>query len=197
VKKIAFFDFDGTVTSRDTLFELIKHQKGIVNFYAGMLLNAPLLIGFKIKLISNQYAKEKVLKYFFKGMDLSAFQKECDEFATGYLPAVIRPGAAAEIQKLKYSGFEVVIVSASAENWIRAWTDEMGIQLIGSRLEVVDGKITGNLMGNNCNGGEKVIRIKQLYDTQQYDEIYCFGDTGGDKPMLALATQSFYKPFRK
>jgi phosphoserine phosphatase len=61
----------------------------------------------------------------------------------------------------------------------------------------VDGKITGNLMGNNCNGGEKVIRIKQLYDTQQYDEIYCFGDTGGDKPMLALATQSFYKPFRK
>jgi len=197
VRKIAFFDFDGTITTKDTLFEIIKHHKGALKFYWGMLLNAPYLIGFKIKLITNQYAKEKILEYFFKGMDVSTFQKICDDFATGYLPSVVRPGAAAEIQKLKYSGFEVVIVSASAENWIKAWADEIGVQLIASRLEIVNDRVTGKLDGNNCNGGEKVARIRSAYDVSQYDEIYGFGDTKGDKPMLALATKSFYKPFRE
>ena len=197
MRKIAFFDFDGTITTKDTLFEVIKHHKGILKFGAGMLFNAPYLIGFKIKLITNQYAKEKILEYFFKGMDVSAFQKICDDFATGYLPSLVRPGAAAEIQRLKYSGFEVVVVSASAGNWIKAWADEIGVQLIASRLEIIDEKVTGKLKGDNCNGGEKVARIKLLYDVSQYDEIYGFGDSKGDKPMLALATKSFYKPFRK
>ncbi|MDR3697930.1 HAD family hydrolase [Mucilaginibacter sp.] len=196
MKKIAFFDFDGTITTRDTLFEVIKHHKGKMKFYTGLLLNAPYLIGFKIKLITNQYAKEKILEYFFKGMEFSKFQKICDDFATCALPSVVRPGAAAEIQKLKSSGFEVVIVSASAENWIKAWADEIGVQLIGSQLEIVDDRVTGKLKGNNCNGGEKVNRIRLAYDVSQYDEIYAFGDTKGDKPMLALAGKSFYKPFR-
>jgi phosphatidylglycerophosphatase C len=197
VRKIAFFDFDGTITTKDTLFEVIKHHKGVLKFYTGMLLNAPYLIGFKLKLITNQYAKEKILGYFFKGMELSAFQKACDDFATGYLPSIVRPGATAEIQKLKDSGFWIVVVSASAENWISAWTDKIGVQLIASQLEIVNDRVTGKLKGNNCNGGEKVARIKSVYDITQYDEIYAYGDTKGDKPMLALAAKSFYKPFRK
>ncbi|WP_295676566.1 HAD family hydrolase [uncultured Mucilaginibacter sp.] len=197
MRKIAFFDFDGTITTTDTLFEVIKYHKGKTKFYMGLLLNLPYLIGFKIKLITNQYAKEKFLEYFFKGMEFSKFQKICDDFATGTLPSVIRPGAAAEIQKLKYTGFEVVIVSASAENWIKAWADEIGVQLIGSQLEIADDKVTGKLMGNNCNGGEKVARIKLVYDLADFDEIVAYGDTTGDKPMLALATKSFYKPFRQ
>lgn len=197
MRKIAFFDFDGTITTKDTLFEVIKHHKGALKFYTGMLLNAPYLIGFKIKLITNQYAKEKILGYFFKGMELPAFQKACDDFATCTLPAIIRPGATAEIQKLKDAGFEVVVVSASAENWIKAWADGAGVQLIGTLLEVNDDRVSGKIKGNNCNGGEKVARIKSAYDVSEYDEIYAYGDTKGDKPMLALATKSFYKPFRK
>jgi len=197
MKKIAFFDFDGTITTKDTLFEVIKHQKGKVKFYTGLLINTPYLIGLKIKLITNQHAKEKILEYFFKGMELSPFQKACDDFATGFLPSIVRPGASAEIQKLKDLGFEVVVVSASAENWIKAWADKIGVQLIGSRLETINEKITGKIAGMNCNGAEKVVRISSAYDLSHYDEIYAFGDTSGDKPMLALATKSYYKPFRQ
>ncbi len=35
---IAFFDFDGTITRKDTLFEIIRYQKGPLALYAGMLL---------------------------------------------------------------------------------------------------------------------------------------------------------------
>ncbi|MFI5139899.1 MAG: HAD family hydrolase, partial [Sphingobacteriales bacterium] len=125
------------------------------------------------------------------------FGEACDKFASDVLPAMIRPGAIAEIGKLKESGFEVAIVSASAENWIKKWSDKIGVQLIASRLETIDNLLTGKIEGRNCNGQEKAIRIRSAYDLSQYDEIYCYGDSGGDKAMLALGTKTFYKPFRE
>ena len=196
MKRIAFFDFDGTITTKDTLFEIIKHQKGKAKFFTGILLHSPVLIGLKIKLITNQRAKELILKYFFKGNELSFFQQRCDDFATMLLPSIIRPGALEEIKKLKDANFDIVIVSASAENWIRKWADLIGLGLLATQLETVDGKLTGNLSGPNCNGAEKEIKIRSAYDLSKFDQIYCYGDSNGDKQMLALGTKTFYKPFR-
>jgi len=197
VKKIAFFDFDGTITTKDTLLELIKYQKGKARFYAGFLINAPVLMALKLKLVSNQFAKEKVLQYFFKGTELSSFQKACDEFIIQKLPAIIRPGAIAEIKRLQKSGFEIAIVSASAENWIKKWSDTIGVKLIATELETIDNKLTGKVRGANCNGEEKAARIKSVFDLSQFDEIYCYGDSSGDRQMLALGTKTFFKPFRE
>jgi phosphatidylglycerophosphatase C len=197
VKKIAFFDFDGTITTKNTLLEVIKFQKGSVSLYTGLLINTPYLAAYKVKIISNQLAKEKILKYFFEGMDFTLFQQACNDFADKALPAIIRPEAIAEIEKLKASGFEIVVVSASAESWIKKWSDTVGATLIASKLEVKDNKITGNIAGRNCNGSEKASRIKSAYDLSQYNEIYSYGDSKGDKAMLALATKPAYKPFRE
>ena len=196
MKCIAFFDFDGTITTKDTLFEVIKHHKGKAKFFTGLLVSAPILIGLKIKLISNQRAKETILRYFFRGTELSAFQLKCDDFATALLPAIIRPGALEEVKKLKESGFEVIVVSASAENWIKSWADKMEIGLISTQLETINDKLTGNIAGKNCNGEEKATRIRSIYNLAEFDEIYCYGDSNGDKQMLALGTKTFYKPFR-
>ena len=72
----------------------------------------------------------------------------------------------------------------------------MGVRLIATNLVIDQGKITGNIDGNNCYGEEKVNRIKQLYDLNSYSIIYAYGDSSGDRPMLALAQKPFYKPFR-
>jgi phosphatidylglycerophosphatase C len=196
VSKIAFFDFDGTITTKDTLLEIIKYQKGKSAFYIGFLLNAPFMAALKAKLISNQAAKERMLKYFFKGTELKAFQQGCDSFIDNALPAIIRPGALNEIKKLKAEGFEIAVVSASPENWIKKWSDANGLDLIATRLQVNNNHITGNIEGLNCNAGEKVVRIKAIYNLSKYSEIYCYGDSNGDKAMLALATKAFYRPFR-
>ncbi|HLK27197.1 MAG TPA: HAD-IB family hydrolase [Puia sp.] len=195
-RRIAFFDFDGTITTKDTLLEVIKFQKGNFLFYLGFLLNSPFLIAYKLKIILNSTAKEKVLSFFFRKTPLSSFQEKCDEFADNKLPEFIRAKALAEINKLKELNAEVVIVSASAKNWLQKWADEIGVKLISTNLEIKNDKLTGKIDGENCHGEEKVKRIKSVYDLSQYDEIYCYGDSSGDKPMLALATFSFYKPFR-
>ena len=99
-------------------------------------------------------------------------------------------------EKLKAAGAEVVIVSASAENWLQQWCSVHQLQLMGTRLEIKNDLVTGKIENLNCHGKEKVNRINAAFDLSQYSEIYCYGDTKGDKPMLELATFSFYKPFR-
>ncbi len=141
-------------------------------------------------------AKEKVLQYFFRKTPSKEFQQRCDAFATTEIPQLIRPKAIIEIEKLKAAGAEVVIVSASAENWIQQWCNDNNLQLIGTKLQVKNDLLTGKIENLNCHGEEKVNRIHAAFDLSQYDEIYCYGDTKGDKPMLQLATFSFYKPFR-
>lgn len=195
-KGIAFFDFDGTITTKDTLLEFIKFSKGPLSFYTGFLLYSPYLIAYKIKLISNQLAKVKILRHFFGKMPLEEFTQTCNAFADKALPALIRPEALQQIRDHQSAGIIVVIVSASPENWLSCWTSKMELALIGTRLEVKNNYLTGNIIGKNCHGEEKVSRIRNAYELNEYAEIYAYGDSSGDKPMLALATKSFFKPFR-
>ena len=84
---IAFFDFDGTITTKDTLLEFIKFTKGTPSFLTGFLLNSPYLVAYKLNLIPNQRAKEKVMQYFFKNTPLDEFQKQnlmCQQLANPF-----------------------------------------------------------------------------------------------------------------
>jgi phosphatidylglycerophosphatase C len=195
--RIAFFDFDGTITTKDSFLEILKYSHGKKKFIFGFYVrNIFYLVLYKIGIISNQRAKEIVLRYFYKKMTPSQFQSMADEFARTELPKMVRPKALEEIKKLKAGGAEVVIVSASAENWIREWCRTWELQLVATQLEVKNDCITGRINGRNCHGEEKVVRIKAKYNLSDYREIYCYGDTSGDKPMLALGTKRFFRPFR-
>jgi HAD superfamily hydrolase (TIGR01490 family) len=195
-RRIAFFDFDGTITTKDTLLEIIKYQKGTFRYYLGMLLNLPYIIAWKAGIIPNYAAKQKVVSFFFRNMNVEEFQRRCDAFATDVLPELLRPKALQEIKKLQEEGAEVVIVSASPGNWSDVWRKETGMKSLATKLQVSDNKLTGRFDGRNCHGKEKVTRINDAYDLSNYDEIYCYGDSKGDRPLLALGTVAFYKPFR-
>lgn len=196
-RSIAFFDFDGTITCKDTLFEIIKHQKGKRALYLGLIKLSPWLVAMKLRIISNAATKEKMLTFFFKDTPLQDFQRKCDEFISEKLPRLIRPDALQEINKHKQNNTTVVIVTASAENWIAGWCRQKHIECIATKLEIKDGRITGRINGKNCNGIEKVNRIKALFQLDAYKTILAYGDTEGDKPMLSLATFAYYKLFRQ
>ncbi len=195
-RRIAFFDFDGTITTKDTMLEFFKFSKGKTRFYLSFALYSPVLVLFKLKLVPRQYVKQLMLGHLYRNTPLTEFQKLCDRFADEKIPALIRPKALKEIQKLRDAGAELVVVSASAENWVQKWCADNEIPLIATRMEILNDKISGKLNGINCHGDEKVRRIREKYQLENYDEIFCYGDTEGDKPMLALATFPFYKPFR-
>lgn len=193
---IAFFDFDGTITSKDSLLEFIKYAKGDMAFYTGFALHAPVLIAYKMQIISNHRAKEIMLKYFFGSMPVNEFEQLCERFNKERMPLLIREKAMKEIKKLQDHGADVVVVSASPENWLLQWCSQIGVECIATKMLVNENRITGRIDGKNCHGQEKVRRIRERFNLDNYSAVYCYGDTPGDRYMLSLASVRFYKPFR-
>ena len=85
------------------------------------------------------------------------------------------------------SDHTVCIVSASCSNWIQPWSDQYGVRFIGTELEIIDEKITGNLATRNCFGIEKVNRIKTVFNLVEFDSIVVYGNGKGDFEMLQLS----------
>ena len=57
-KIIAFFDFDGTITTKDSLLEFIRFYHGDIKTILGILILSPILVLYKMKIIPNYKAKE-------------------------------------------------------------------------------------------------------------------------------------------
>ena len=193
---LAIFDFDGTITTDDSLIRFIRFVVGDLKTLWGMVFLSPMLVVYKLKLIPNYKAKQMMLSYFFKGMDKQQFQKIAEEYSLKHIDTILRPKAMEKITWHKELGHKVIVVSASIEYWIRPWCDQNGLDLIATKIKVKNGLITGKFLTKNCYGIEKVNRVKEAYNLDDYDCIYVYGDSRGDKELLELADKSFYKPFR-
>ena len=193
---LVLFDFDGTITTKDTLIEFVQFYHGKRTYWWRMMMLAPVMVLFLLKLIPNWKAKQFFLSRFFKGEKLGDFNTRCLDFSQKVLPSLIRSGALKAIDKFKKQNNTIAVVSASAENWVKPWCDQQGILCLATRLEIKDGNITGKLLGRNCYGDEKVCRIREQFDLTSFDRIIAYGDSSGDKEMLALAHQRYYKPWR-
>jgi len=195
--RLILFDFDGTVTRCDTLWKFIRFYHGRNKFLIGILVLIPVLALLGLKLIANWRAKEIVLGYFFKGEDFYEFNNKADSFSKQILPTLIREKAWAEILKHQKENDTIVVVTASAVNWVEPWCAANNLLCIATKLEILNGKITGKISGYNCHGPEKVKRIKEHFDINSYSEIIAFGDSEGDREMMNLANRSYFKPFLK
>ena len=164
VKKVYAFDFDGTLTTKDTLLEFIRFTRGNTAFLFGFLLFSPLLVLMKLKLYPNWKTKQWVFSWFFKGMLIDDFNHLCTEFAF-HNKQLLRPKGMKAIKKAIEEGSQVVIISASIDNWVRHFFDEMGnnIIVVGTKIEVSNNHLTGKFITNNCYGVEKVRRLQALF----------------------------------
>lgn len=178
------------------MFELVKFYHGKNKFYQGMLVLLPRLLLFKAGLVQNQAMKEAFMTYFWRGTDNAEFERACKSFFENKLTLLLRSKAMEQLKEYVNKGYDVAVVSASAEDWVKPFCDAHSIKCLSSVLEREANKITGKIKGINCNGEEKVVRIKDAFDIKQYKHILAYGDSSGDKPMLQLATQAYFKPFR-
>ena len=78
-----------------------------------------------------------------------------------------------------------LIISASPEFLLRPMTDELGVSLIGTRMD----KRTGKITGANCHDEEKVRRFYERYPDGHTEEFY--SDSLADTPMARIADRAF------
>jgi len=191
--KIAFFDFDGTITRKDTMVQFIRFSKGNLRYIVGLVLLSPILISFKLGLLPNWKAKECLFSYYFKGMSEEAVSLWGQKFSEQVIPLLLRLEAIREIEFYQQSGTKMVIVTASFSIWLKHWCSLNHFELIATECEVEQGKLTGLMKGKNCYGAEKVRRIKEKYNLSEFEQIYAYGDSNADLEMLNLADLKYLK----
>ncbi len=195
-KKLVLFDFDGTLTTKDTMIEFIRFIRGSQRVLLGFVALLPTMAGYKAGLIPNDRAKSKLLKHHFGGLEKTFLDQKSQEFADQIIPGLLRTKGIEALKKYQEEGNDVYIVSASLDIWLEKWTQKENISLICTLADWDQGAFSGGLKSANCHGPEKVNRIKELVDLGDYKEVIAYGDSGGDKEMLELADESFYQPFR-
>ena len=194
-QQIAFFDFDGTITTKDSLLELARFHKGPFGYAKGMIILSPTLLAFKLGIVDAKKAKEKFIRFFFAGMPVQNFEALCSKFSSQKLGALLRAEALKKIDWHKRQGHEIAVVSASAQYWVAPFCKMHELKWITTQLEIKNNCISRNLSGENCNGLQKALRIREAYNLSEFEKIYAYGDSSGDKEMLALATEPFFRQF--
>ena len=188
MKRYALFDFDGTITTKDTLFDFIRFTYGKSGLVKCLLMNVWNLSLYAAKLRSNERAKEIMLATMIKGTNAAVFEEQCKRYSMERVPQIIKENTKEIIEKHLTAGETLLIVSASPENWIRPWAIKNGFTgVIATKLEEKDGVLTGKFASRNCYGEEKVNRLKEFFTDREQVFITAYGDSSGDKPMLNYA----------
>ena len=190
MRKVYAFDFDGTLTTSDTLLAFIRYANGTPAFMWGGVRHTHLLVLMKLKLYPNWKVKQSVFSYFFKGMDLESFDSLCQHFADENC-GLLRPKGLQLIAQAKEEGADTLIVSASIDNWVQPFFPN--VTVLGTQIEVKDGYLTGRFLTKNCYGQEKVNRILAQYPDRSSYYLIAYGDSRGDKELLAFADEAHYK----
>jgi phosphatidylglycerophosphatase C len=194
VRPIAAFDFDGTITTSDSLRAFVAFAAGGARFLAGVLRTAPWLAGAATGRCDRGAAKARFLAATLGGRSRTGLEAAARRFAAERLPAMVRPEMLARILEHKRLGHALVLVSASPTLYLEPWAVQAGFDaVLGTELEFIDGRLTGRLATPNCWGPEKVRRLGQWLGSPRPRLDYGYGDSRGDREMLALAGQAWLR----
>jgi HAD superfamily hydrolase (TIGR01490 family) len=190
---LALFDFDGTITWTDTWTPFMQLAVRPARIAAGRVLLSPIVIGYKLGMISASRGRQLAARVGFQGEDAARMRRLGVEYASTTLPAQVRQPALDRIAWHRSRGDHVVIVSASLDVYLCPWCAGHGLDCICTTLEERSGWLTGRYAGGDCAGAEKVRRIRARLDLGRYETIYAYGDTAEDREMLELAQRKFYR----
>lgn len=190
---LALFDFDGTITTTDTWTPFMRLAVRRARLAAGRVLLSPVVIGYKLGMISASRGRQVAARVGFQGEDAARMRRLGVEYAATTLPAQVRQPALDRIAWHRARGDQVVIVSASLDLYLSPWCAGRGLDCICTTLEERHGRFTGRCAGGDCTGPEKVRRIRQRFDLGRYETVYAYGDSAEDREMLELAHRKFYR----
>ncbi len=183
----AAFDFDGTLTRRDTLLPFLQYTLGTPRLAIDLLLESPWLLAYLSGKLSNTHTKQRLLRRCLGGLSKDELHELGEKFAQCHIPSTLRPAMQQRLQQHQSLGHTTVLVTASLTVYTEPWAKRAGFTyVIGSEPELDEnGNFTGNLQHGNCFGAEKAVRLKRILPTHAI--LHAYGNSRGDAEMLAMA----------
>lgn len=193
MSSLALFDFDGTITFKDTFTPFVFRAVPRARLAIGKVVLSPLIVAYKLGLLSASRMRRSIVHFGFRGRSEAEVRQAGLDYACSQLQSVVRAEALERLRWHQAQGDVVVVVSASLDVYLTEWCRQLGVDLICSELEANDGVLTGRYRALDCAGPEKARRVRERYDLSVFDVVYAYGDTREDDAMLSLASKRFYR----
>jgi phosphatidylglycerophosphatase C len=195
-RPLVAFDFDGTLTVRDTFTAFLLWRSPVWRKLLAPLRLLPAAMYYLLTRDRGRF-KSAAFAALVGAIPATTLTADAERFAETIWERLLRPDALARWNAHGENGDERAIVTASPELVIAPFAHRLEAdRLIGTRLEIGrDGSIDGRLMGPNCRGPEKVIRLEAVYGPG-VRLAAAYGDTAGDDQMLARADKPFMRLFK-
>lgn len=187
---LALFDFDGTITDKDTFSQFVLFATPKNRLRLGQLVLLPTLIKYKLGLVKGRDIRAKILRFAFQGANEADLKAKGRTYAQQELPNYLRLKAMERIQWHKNIGDTVVIVSASLDVYLKSWCSNHELDLICTEVAFKNGIATGFSLQGDCSSDQKQHRVLQRYNLDNFDSIYAYGDTPEDNELLSLASDN-------
>lgn len=198
---VAAFDFDGTLTWRDTLLPFLHRLLGTPRLLWVLFICSPWLAAYVLRLLSNHRAKAVLLRAALARRKTTDVERVALAFVSQDMPLQWRPWGMQQLVQHQKAGHRCVLVTASTSPYMHLVGQSLGVDaVLCTEMEVVDGRYTGRMATANCHGKEKVQRLQAWlganYGEPAAVELHAYGDTKGDLPLLRMAGTAWYREKR-
>ena len=194
---VVAFDFDGTLTVRDSFTAFLKWRAGPARYNRGMVNLLPAAISY-LGHRNRGRIKAAAVREFLIGVPRGQLEAEARAFAEIMAPRLLRPDAVRTWRRWGQRHAKLVIVTASPDIVVAPFARGLGADLlIGTELAFDDhDRVVGVFLGPNCRGAEKVRRLQDVFGPD-LRLAAAYGDTSGDREMLAIADEPGYRVFQE
>ncbi len=193
---VVAFDFDGTLTIKDSFTAFLKWRAGPVRYAWGLVKLAPAALAYLVHRDRGRI-KAKAVGEFLRGVPHDVLEAEARTFAETHARKLLRPDAVAAWKRWRNDGVRLVIVTASPEMVVGPFGRGLGADMVlGTQLSYdAENRVLGAFSGPNCRGPEKIVRLKEIFGPD-FTLKAAYGDTSGDTEMLAMAEIAGYRVFK-
>ena len=202
---VAAFDFDGTVSKRDTLVPFIAKVAGIPRSAVAASAAAWSVVRGHLDWRDRDDVKAHMIERLLAGRVERDLVRAGGEYATGLVDNGLRDDVVEQVRRHVAAGHETLFVSASLVYYLdplARWFDLAGV--IAVEPEAVDGVLTGRMVHPNVRAEQKAIRLREWLGAPAEGplsgvELWTYGNTSGDHELLDLADHAFWlgKPAKR
>lgn len=192
---IVAFDFDGTLTTRDSFTAFLKWRATPGRWALGGARLIPAALAYLFHRDRGRI-KAAAVREYLKGAPRLQLEADAREFAKLHSRSLLRPDAVQAWKRWRGERVRLVIVTASPTLVVAPFARGLGADdIIGTTLAFdEDDRVVGTFASPNCRGPEKVVRLKAAYG-EDLKVRAAYGDTSGDTEMLAIADEPYYRVF--
>ena len=193
---IAVFDVDGTLLRGDFLLHAARLARSPWSQVVAVFACLPWLICWRLRIVSTGRFKQKLIAAF--GICEAVNRAEASggaDWLLNDLQVQINPEALQRLYWHQKRGDRVLLCSASPRLLLQPLADRLGVELLCTEVEQMNGQWLPKLASANCKGPEKVRRLEQYLGSLDELTLEAYGDSSGDRELLNTADIPHYRSF--